>query len=555
MTTRVLVVAEDPLARAGLAALLSAEDTLVVAGRSAPDEDLPAAVEALQPDVIAWDLGWQGENGLARLAESSLGAPVVALVSEEADAWAALEASAAGALRRNADGPRIAAGLVAAAANMIVVDAEYARTVRARRATPLPPDAPRSEEEPPLLEELTSRELEVLRLLAEGLPNKTIAQRLDVSEHTVKFHVNSLLGKLGAASRTEAVVRADPARADPPLTPPTPSRFIRFSPHRSGDAPHFSPVYHAPIKTGGGQLMASEVLTAFSDALAAAVETAGPSIVRVEGRRRLPATGIVWSADGLIVTAHHVVEQDENIGIGLADGRTVTATLAGRDPATDLALLRVPAEGLGAAVPATWADGSALKVGHMAMALGRPGQSVMATLGIVSALKKDWRTPAGGQLDYYLQTDALMYPGFSGGPLVDVTGRFIGLNTSAMLRDVTLTIPAGTIRRVAAALAAHGRVKRGYLGVGAQTVRLPKPVAEQVGQATGLLLGSVEPDSPAERSGLFMGDTLLSLDGVRTTHLDDLLGALSGDRVGKTVPSQVLRGGQVTEVTVTVGEQ
>ena len=205
---RVLVVAEDPLARAGLAALLSAEDTLVVAGRSAPDEDLPAAVEALQPDVIAWDLGWQGENGLARLAESSLGAPVVALVSEEADARAALEASAAGALRRNADGPRIAAGLVAAAANMIVVDAEYARTVRARRATPLPPDAPRSEDEPPLLEELTSRELEVLRLLAEGLPNKTIAQRLDISEHTVKFHVNSLLGKLGAASRTEAVVRA-----------------------------------------------------------------------------------------------------------------------------------------------------------------------------------------------------------------------------------------------------------------------------------------------------------------------------------------------------------
>lgn len=297
--------------------------------------------------------------------------------------------------------------------------------------------------------------------------------------------------------------------------------------------------------------MASEVLTAFSDALASAVETAGPSIVRVEGRRRLPATGVVWSADGLIVTAHHVVERDENIGVGLADGQTVTATLVGRDPTTDLALLRAPLQGLTAA---NWADGSALKVGHMALALGRPGHSVMATLGIVSALKKDWRTPAGGQLDYYLQTDALMYPGFSGGPLVDVAGRFIGLNTSAMLRDVTLTIPAGTIRRVAETLAAHGRVKRGYLGVGAQTVRLPKAVAEQVGQETGLLLGSVEVDSPAERSGLFMGDTLLSLDGQRTTHLDELLAVLSGDRVGKTVPAQVLRGGQVAEVKVTVGE-
>jgi S1-C subfamily serine protease len=298
--------------------------------------------------------------------------------------------------------------------------------------------------------------------------------------------------------------------------------------------------------------MAGEALVALSDALASAVEIAGPSIVRVEGRRRLPATGIVWSADGLIVTAHHVVEQDENIGIGLGDGRTVTATLIGRDPTTDLALLRAPVTGL--ASPA-WAGGELLHVGHFALALGRPGHSVMATLGIVSALKKDWRTPAGGQLDYYLQTDALMYPGFSGGPLVSAEGKFIGLNTSAMLRDVTLTIPAGTIGRVADALLQHGRVKRGYLGVGAQTVRLPKAIADQVGQETGLLLGSVESGSPAERSGLFMGDALLSLDGQRTAHLDDLLAVLSGDRVGKTVQAQILRGGQVTGVNVQVGEQ
>jgi S1-C subfamily serine protease len=254
----------------------------------------------------------------------------------------------------------------------------------------------------------------------------------------------------------------------------------------------------------------------------------------------------------LIVTAHHVVEQDENIGIGLSDGRTVTASLVGRDPTTDLALLRAPAQGL--SVP-TWVRGEDLHVGHLALALGRPGQSVMATLGIISALKSDWRTPAGGQLDYYLQTDALMYPGFSGGPLVDAAGGFVGLNTSAMLRDVTLTIPAGTMRRVAESLLTHGRVKRGYLGVGAQTVRLPKIVAEQVGQETGLLLGSVEPDSPAERSGLFMGDTLLSLAGQRTAHLDDLLTLLSGDRVGQTVPVRVLRGGQVTELSVVVGEK
>lgn len=298
--------------------------------------------------------------------------------------------------------------------------------------------------------------------------------------------------------------------------------------------------------------MTAEVLTSLSDALASAVETAAPSIVRVEGRRRLPASGVVWSADGLIVTAHHVVEQDENIGIGLPDGRAVTASLVGRDPSTDLALLRIPSQGLAAAA---WADAESIHVGHLVLALGRPGQSVMATLGIISALKKDWRTPAGGQLDHYVQTDALMYPGFSGGPLVDASGRVLGLNTSAVLRGISLTIPSATIRRVADALLTHGKVRRGYLGVSAQTVRLPAAVAQQVGQETGLLLGAVESGSPAERSGLFMGDTLILFDGQRVTQSDDLLGLLTGDRVGKTVPARILRGGQLTEVSVSVGEQ
>ena len=298
--------------------------------------------------------------------------------------------------------------------------------------------------------------------------------------------------------------------------------------------------------------MTTATLESLSDAMASAVEMADPSIVRVEGRRRQPASGIVWSADGLIITAHHVVEQDDNIGIGLPDGRTVTATLIGRDPTTDLALLRAPIQGL---TTPSWVDAESLHVGQLALVLGRPAKNVMASLGIISALKTNWRTPAGGQMDHYLQVDAVMYPGFSGGPLVDAAGRFLGLNTSAMLRDITLTIPALTIRRVADALLTHGRIKRGYLGISAQTVRLPVAVAQQVGQETGLLLGSVETDSPAERSGLFMGDTLLLLDGQRVTHLDDLLGLLSGDRVGKTVPIRLLRGGQVTEINVLIGEQ
>jgi S1-C subfamily serine protease len=179
----------------------------------------------------------------------------------------------------------------------------------------------------------------------------------------------------------------------------------------------------------------------------------------------------------------------------------------------------------------------------------------MATFGIISALKKDWRTPAGGQFDYYLQTDALMYPGFSGGPAVDATGQFIGMNTSAILRGITLTVPSGTLHRVVETLLTHGHVRRGYLGVSAQAVRLPAGLAAQLGQETALLLGSVEADSPAERGGLFMGDTVVAVDGQPVRHLDDLLALLSGDRVGRSAPIRIVRGGQVSDVRVVIGEQ
>jgi S1-C subfamily serine protease len=295
----------------------------------------------------------------------------------------------------------------------------------------------------------------------------------------------------------------------------------------------------------------SEILSNLSDALAAAVETAGKSVVRVEGRRRLPASGVVWSADGVVVTAHHVVEQDENIEIGLADGSSIKATVAGRDPTTDIAVLRARANGL---TPASWADPGDLKVGHLVLALGRPGETVMATFGIVSALSKDWRMPTGGKLDYYLQTDVVMYPGFSGGPLVDVAGRALGLNSSALLRGISITVPATDLRSTVETLLAHGRVRRGYLGVGAQVVRLPAPLASQLNQETGLLLGSVEAGSPAEHAGLFMGDTIVALDGQPVRHLDDLLALLSGDRFDKAAPARIVRGGQVMEVSVVIGE-
>ncbi len=292
-------------------------------------------------------------------------------------------------------------------------------------------------------------------------------------------------------------------------------------------------------------------LVDFSNALASTVEALGPSTVRVEGRERLPATGIVWSADGVLVTAHHVVEQDENIGVGLADGRTVRAARVGRDPTTDVAVLRAEASGL--AAPA-WAAADQLRVGHLVLALGRPGHTVMATLGVVSALGQSWRTPAGGQIDRYLQTDITMYPGFSGGPLVSSGGEVIGLNSSALLRGVSITVPAATLRQVVQSLLAHGHVRRGYLGIGAQPVRLPAGLAQELGQETGLLLVSVEPGSPAEAGGLVLGDTIVALAGERVRHLDELLALLGGDRIGATTPVRIVRGGKVEERTVVVGE-
>jgi S1-C subfamily serine protease len=254
----------------------------------------------------------------------------------------------------------------------------------------------------------------------------------------------------------------------------------------------------------------------------------------------------------LIVTAHHVIERDENIKIGLPNGETTTATLVGRDPTTDVAVLRAETSGL---TPAKWLEISSVKVGHLVLALGRPDADVQATLGVISALDKEWRTHAGGRIDTYVQTDVVMYPGFSGGPLVSVGGAMIGLNSSALARGVSITLPVATIRRVADTLATHGRIKRGFLGVSAQPVRLPENVAEGAAQETGLLLVAVEPGSPADQGGLLLGDVIITLDGQAVRQMDDLMAALSGDRVGMAVPVRVVRGGQTQEFQVTIGER
>jgi S1-C subfamily serine protease len=295
----------------------------------------------------------------------------------------------------------------------------------------------------------------------------------------------------------------------------------------------------------------TELIKEMSDSLASIVENTGRNVVRVEGRQRLSASGVIWSEDGVIVTAHHVLERDKDIRIGFPDGEVLTSELIGRDPSTDLAALRV--QNVDLQMP-QWSDPEGIKVGHLVLALGRPGKHVQATLGIVSALGEGWRTPMGGQVDHYLQTDVVMYPGFSGGPLVNVRGEVLGLNTSA-LRGVSIAIPKPTIQRVVQSLRLHGRIRQGYLGIGLQPVRLPSQVSKEIDQEIGLMVVSVEAEGPAEKAGVTLGDTLLELNGDPIRSLDDLMTSLGPESIDTHAALRVLRGGKFSNLDIKIGER
>ncbi|MCP3136648.1 S1C family serine protease [Pyxidicoccus xibeiensis] len=293
-------------------------------------------------------------------------------------------------------------------------------------------------------------------------------------------------------------------------------------------------------------------LQSLSHSLASVVERAAPSVVRVDARRRRGATGIVWSAEGHIVTTSHAVEHEGHIQVGLADGRAVSAELIGRDPSTDLALLKADVSGLTPLAPAPLDD---VKVGHLVVAVGRPGRTARATLGMVSTHGDGWRTHAGGRVDRYLETDADLPPGFSGGALVDAQGRLVGLLTAAFSRTAAVVIPGDTLTRVTSTLREHGGVRRGYLGVGAYPVRIPQHLTSAAGSDGGLIFLSIEPDGPAHKAGLQMGDVLVSLGGQPLHRVEDLLGYLGDEKVGTTVQARVLRAGEVREVPITVGKR
>jgi len=291
----------------------------------------------------------------------------------------------------------------------------------------------------------------------------------------------------------------------------------------------------------------ANTLQQYSDEMAAAIEKAGRSIVTIDARNHVPATGIVWSADGEIVTADHIVQRDENINVTLPDGSTHEAKILGRDPASDLALLKVEAKGL---TPAEWVE--SVKVGNMVFAVGRP-DDVMASWGIVCYVGGAVR--GRRQLEAYIQTDVVMLPGFSGGPLVDASGRVAGINSSALGRDASVALPLSAVKPVVEALKKHGHVKRGFLGVNTQPVRLAKEIAEKLKQETGLMVIGAESDGPAAKAGLMQGDVLVALGDKSLTHIGDLQAALGPGVVSKSVKAKLIRGGEVKEISVTVGER
>lgn len=295
----------------------------------------------------------------------------------------------------------------------------------------------------------------------------------------------------------------------------------------------------------------SNALSAVSNGLADAVEQVGPALVQVNGRQRHPASGVVVGAD-LVITADHALEREEDITIETHDGRTLPAQFAGRDPSSDLAVLRVPDLGLGEAKSAP----QEARVGQLVLAVGRPSSSgVMASIGIVSAVGGPIRTGRGGMLERYIRTDATPYPGFSGGPLIDAGGTVVGILTTGLAGGVAIAIPSQVAWRIADTLSKHGTIKRGFLGISSQPVQLPEAQRAGRTQERGLLIVRVEKDSPAEQGGLILGDVLLSVDGQTVNDTDDLQSLLVGDRVGRAVPVEVIRGGALQTLQVTIGER
>lgn len=294
----------------------------------------------------------------------------------------------------------------------------------------------------------------------------------------------------------------------------------------------------------------SAVLSDFSRQLADVVAGSGGYAVAVHGHSRLSASGLLWRP-GEIVTTSCTLSRDEDLAVTLPDGRRVEARLAGRDPGTDLALLRVAPETAKAFSPSV----AEPRPGNLILALGRSENAgVTASFGMISAISGAWRTWRGGRMEQYIRLDLSLYPGSTGGAVFDTEGGLLGIVTSGLSRVAPLLIPVATLQRVTAALSSHGQVRRGYLGISLQPVALPGPVQKQLGRAQeqGLMILSVEPESPAQSAGVLIGDLLVGVEGAPVADPDDLHPWLDSDGVGRTLHLELIRAGVRQESHLTV---
>ena len=298
----------------------------------------------------------------------------------------------------------------------------------------------------------------------------------------------------------------------------------------------------------------ASVLETLSNDFAAAAEAVGPSVVAIYGRRWMPSSGIQWRR-GVIVTADHTIRREEDITIVLEGGNAIKASLAGRDPSTDLAILKF-ADGSAVPLPA-FAD-SAQKLGHIALALGRSRSAhLVASTGIIGGLSGEWRPRRGGRIDQHIRLDLELYPGFSGGPLVNAAGKVVGINTHGLTRGRPVTIPNSTVDRVVDELLEKGHIARPYLGLAMQPVAVPESLRGKVAASVSaaLLVVHVEPSGPAGKAGVLLGDVLTEINGKAVEDTGDIEGLLATLKVGAQLNATVLRGGAPVKLSITLEDR
>jgi serine protease Do len=300
--------------------------------------------------------------------------------------------------------------------------------------------------------------------------------------------------------------------------------------------------------------MANSILETISSEFASAAEKVGGSVVAVHARRWMPTSGIEWKK-GMVVTVHHGVQRDEDIKVLLGDGRAVSAKLAGRDPSTDLAVLRI--EGGSSGEPKL-GESTSLRLGHLVLALGRTRRGdLVASSGIIGGISGEWRNRRGGQLDQHIRLDLALYPGFSGGPLLNARGEVVGMNTRGLAHGRAVTVSVAAVNRVLEELLEKGRIVRPYLGIAMQPVEVPKSMRSKLATETraGLLVMHVENGGPAEKAGVLLGDVVFEVSGNPVEHVDAIQDLLATAKVGDVLQVMVIRGDEIKPVPITLGER